>query len=64
MIEPAEVSAQIIVELEDIHGVVVQGQSGDQPPEGIAILALGICNGLHRVRDLLAEVQRSSEHPA
>lgn len=61
MTEPTEIFARITAELEDMHGVAVEGQSGDQPPEGIAILALVICNGLHRVRDLLAEVPRLSE---
>ena len=64
MTEPAEVFARIIAVLEDMHGMSVEGQPGDQPPEGIAVIALEICNGLQRVRDLLAEVQCSSEHPA
>ena len=64
MTEPAEVFARITAELEDIHGVAVEGQSGDQPPEGVAVLTLEICNGLHRVRDLLTEVQCSSERLA
>jgi len=59
--EPTEIFARITAELEDMHGVAVERQSGDQPPEGIAILAFVICNGLHRVRDLLAEVPRLSE---
>ena len=64
MTEPAEVFARITTELEDKHGVSVEGQSSDKPPEGFAILALEICNGLQWVRDLLAKVQRSSERPA
>ena len=64
MTEPTEIFARITAELEDIHGVAVEGQSSDQPPEGITILVLEICNGLHRVRDLLAEVHCSSEDAA
>ncbi|MFK4005012.1 hypothetical protein [Qipengyuania sp. NPDC077563] len=64
MTEPAEVFARIAAELEDMHGVSVEGQSGDQPPEGIAVIALEIGNRLQRVRDLLAEVQCSSGRPA
>ena len=62
MTEPAEVFSRIIAGLEDIHGVEVEGRSGDQPPEGITFIALEICNGLQRVRDFLAEVRCSSEH--
>ena len=61
MIEPAEIFARITAELEDMHGVSVEGQSDDQPPEEIAILALEICNGLHRVQNLLAEMRQPSE---
>ncbi len=63
MTEPAEVFARITAKSEDLQGVAVKDQSGDQPPEGTAIIALGICYGLHRVRDLLDEVECSSERP-
>ena len=57
MTDLAEVFARITAELEDMHGLAVEGQLGDQPPEMITVLAFEICNGLHRVRDLLGEVR-------
>ena len=61
MTDLAEVFARITAELEDVHGLAVEGQSGDQPPEGIAVLAFEICYGLHRVRDLLDKVGARTE---
>lgn len=58
MNQSGEICARIIAELEDLHGVAVEGQAADQPPEAIAVLSLEICNGLQRIGDLLAEVRR------
>ena len=58
MNQSGEIFARITAELEDLHGVAVEGQAADQPPEAIAVLLLEICNGLQRIGDLLAEVRR------
>ena len=61
MIEPAELFARLTGELEDLHGLSVEGQQSDQPPELLNALVASICNGLQRAGMTLAEIRRSVE---
>ena len=61
MNKSGEIFARITAEWEGLHGVAVEGQAADQPPKTIAVLSLEICNGLQRVRDLMAEVRSHSQ---
>lgn len=64
MIEPAELFARLTGELEDLHGLTVEGQQSDQPPEVLNALVASIGNGLQQAGTTLAEVRRSVEaHP-
>jgi hypothetical protein len=38
MTEPAELFARLTCEIEDMHGMAIEGQSPDQPPEVLAAL--------------------------
>lgn len=59
MIKPAELFARLTGELEDLHGITVEGQCADQPPEILNALAASLGNGLQRARTTLGEIKRS-----
>lgn len=59
MIEPAELFARLTGELEDLHGLTIEGQQADQPPEGFDALAASIGNGLQRAGTTLRKIKRS-----
>ena len=59
MIEPAELFARLTCEIEDLHGLAVEGQAADQPDEALAVLAIEICNGLHRSQELVGQVKHA-----
>ena len=61
MIEPVELFARLTGELEDLHGITVEGQQSDLPPEVLQALVASIGNGLHRAGTTLAEIRRSVE---
>lgn len=61
MIEPAELFARLTGELEDLHGLAIEGQEADQPSEVLDALAASIGNGLHRAEATLVEIRRSVE---
>ena len=61
MIEPAKLFARLTGELEDLHGLTVEGQQADQPPEVLGALVASIGSGLQRVGTTLAELRRSVE---
>ena len=61
MIEHAELFARLTGDLEDLHGLTVEGQQSDQSPEVLNALVASIGNGLQRAETTLAEVRRSVE---
>ena len=61
MIEPVELFARLTGELEDLHGLTIEGQQADQPPEVLDALAAAIGNGLQRAGTTLAEIRCSVE---
>ncbi len=56
MIEPAELFARLTCEIEDLHGLAVEGQAADQPDEALSVLATEICNGLQRGQQLVSQI--------
>ncbi|KWV91737.1 hypothetical protein [Erythrobacter sp. YT30] len=53
MTEPAELFALLTCELEEMHGLTVEGQQSGQPPEINAVLVHSIRVGLIRCDALL-----------
>lgn len=56
MTEPAELFARLTCEIEDLHGLAVEGQTADQPDEALSVLAIEICNGLQRGQQLVGQI--------
>ncbi|WPZ03079.1 hypothetical protein T8S45_09515 [Blastomonas marina] len=63
MTKPAELFARLTGELEDLHGLTVEGQQSDQPPEVLNALVASIGNGLQRAGTTLGEIKRSIAEP-
>lgn len=60
MTEPAELFAQLTCEIEDMHGLAVEGQSPDQPPEILAALNRSLRVGLAKCDQITAEIAAQS----
>lgn len=58
MSDPAELFARLTGNLEDLHGLAVEGQVADHPAEMLLMLADQICNGLHRSRSLADQIKQ------
>lgn len=63
MTEPAERFACLTMLLEDLHGLTVEGQDADQPPEHLLVLSHEICNGLQRGLSVCAEIKQTCGGP-
>ena len=48
MSDPAEHFARLTMQLEDLHGLTVEGQRKDQPPEHLLCLSRQVRAGLER----------------
>ena len=59
MNDPAELFARLTCQLEDLHGLTIEGQCTDQPTEVLSVLATSIGNGLQNVDVTLAEIMRA-----
>lgn len=59
MTDPTELFAKLTRELEDLHGLAVEGQAADQPSELLLILAEQSCNGVHRCGQIIAQIKIS-----
>lgn len=57
MTVPVELFIALARHLEDLHGLAVEGQSADQPPELMCILAEQSCNGLLRCKIVLDQIK-------
>ena len=60
MTEPAELFARLTCEIEDMHGLAVEGQSPDQPPEILAALNRSIRLRLATCDQITAEIAAQS----
>lgn len=59
MIEPAELFARLSAQLEDLHGLTIEGQSSDLSPDMIRIVLDQFCNGLHMLRTITDQIEVS-----
>ena len=57
MTEPAELFARLTPELEDMHGLTIEGQRAEQPLEVNVALVFSIRKGLHRCDAILGEIE-------
>lgn len=57
MTEPAELFARLTMLLEDLHGITIEGQRADQPPEYCRCLSRQVRQGLKRGQRLCAEIE-------
>jgi hypothetical protein len=55
--EAAELFARLTGELEDMHGLAVEGQVASQPPELLRVLADALATGLRRAARTLLEAR-------
>lgn len=60
---PVELFATLARHLEDLHGLAVEGQGADQPPELMCILAEQSCNGLQRCELVLDQIKTALGAP-
>lgn len=56
MTEPAELFARLTCEIEDMHGLAIEGQRLDQPPEVNAALVRSIRLRLHQCVQIVAQI--------
>lgn len=56
MTEPAELFARLTCELEDMHGLTIEGQRADQPPELNRALIQSIRIGLSRCEEIADQI--------
>lgn len=59
MIEPAELFARLTCEIEDLHGLAVEGQAADQPDDALSVLAINLGNRLHRSQELVGQINHA-----
>lgn len=59
MNEASELFARLAGELEDMHGVAVEGQAADQPWEVLQSLADALATGLQGAARTLVEARRA-----
>ena len=57
MTEPAELFARLTGELEDMHGLAVEGQAAGQPTEMLHALADALATGLRRASRTLLDAR-------
>lgn len=62
MSDPAELFARLSMQLEDLHGLTVEGQRKDQPPEHLLCLSRQAREGLQRSLTLCAEIEEMCEN--
>ena len=60
MTEPAELFARLTCEIEDMHGLAIEGQSPDQPPEILAALNYSIRIRLAKCDQITVEIAAQS----
>ncbi|KGB55036.1 hypothetical protein FG91_01666 [Sphingopyxis sp. LC81] len=60
MSDPTQLYATLTGNLEDLHGLAVEGQAADQPAELLLMLADQICNGLHRCQRIADQIKTCS----
>ncbi|GAA4641503.1 hypothetical protein GCM10023115_00430 [Pontixanthobacter gangjinensis] len=53
MIEPAELFARITGQLEDLHGIAVEGQRANLSPDENCVYADQISNGLQNIGEVV-----------
>ncbi len=59
MIDTAELFAQATCQIEDLHGIAVEGQEVDLPKEASRALVVVLATGLRRVSALVEHIERS-----
>ena len=64
MSEATRLFARLTGELEDLHGLAVEGQVYDQPPEVLHALADGVATGLQGVARTLLFIRLSIDPDA
>ncbi|WP_447931862.1 hypothetical protein [Sphingopyxis fribergensis] len=57
MNDPAKLFAVLVRQLEDMHGLAIEGQCPDQSPEMLQILSGHICNGLQRSKAVIDQIR-------
>lgn len=59
MIDTAELFARITCQIEDLHGIAIEGQTADLPKEASRAFAILLATGLQRAASLAAQIEHS-----
>lgn len=59
MIDTAELFAQMTCQIEDLHGIAVEGQEADLPTEVSRAFADLLATGLQRANAITTQIERS-----
>lgn len=61
MIEPAELFAQLTAQIEDVHGIAVDGQSAQLSDDERVAIAVQACAGLQRASAIVTKIRLALE---
>lgn len=61
MSDPRELFVRLTCELEDLHGLAIEGRSASNDAAHLSVLANEICNGLQRSTGLVEMIVRMVE---
>jgi len=59
MIDTAELFAEMTCQIEDLHGISVEGQEAELPKEDSRAWAALLATGLQRAGAIVAQIERS-----
>ena len=59
MIDTAELFASMTCQIEDLHGIAVEGQEAGLPKEASRAFAIFLANGLQQARATVEQIERS-----
>ena len=59
MIEPEELFAQMTSQIEDLHGIALEGQEADLPKEASRAFVILLATGLQRAGAIVAQIESS-----
>jgi hypothetical protein len=59
MIDTAELFASMTCQIEDLHGIAVEGQETGLPKEASRAFATFLANGLQQARATVEQIERS-----
>ena len=59
MIDTAELFAQMTCQIEDLHGIAVEGQEADLPKDASRVFVALLATGLQRAGAIVDQIERS-----